>query len=239
MLDLISVKVGGRCMNYSLELNKMSIETYRELLRNQVLLPSRKYLQDDLDENFEGIRNLGINDLGELKKQLSTPKKLDECATKSGIPKDYLVLLKREIGSIQPNIIPINEFPGFRVEIIGQLVDLGVKSSKDYFEFYARFMDIQELVSIVPMTLDEAKELFCLCNLVRINGVGAVAAKSFYDAGYISVQDVSSASAEKLLEKVLAVNARKHLYQAKLGVKDMQFCIDAARMIERFEDKSV
>lgn len=79
-----------------------------------------------------------------------------------------------------------------------------------------------------------ADELFCLCDLVRINGVGPVAARAFYEAGYRSVFKVAIADAAVMLEKVSAVNEARHYYKGKLGQKDMQFCIDFAFLLNKY-----
>lgn len=94
--------------------------------------------------------------------------------------------------------------------MISTLTNKGTKTSKDYFENSCK----------------DSEELYCLCDLVRINGVGAVAAKAFYDAGYKSVSDVADAEAGAMLEKVTDINKQKQYYKANLGLKDMQFCID-------------
>jgi predicted flap endonuclease-1-like 5' DNA nuclease len=99
-----------------------------------------------------------------------------------------------------------------------KLNDTGIKTSKDYFEHNGAADD----------------ELFALCDLVRINGVGAVAARTFFEAGYASAADVASANAAEMLAAVTAVNERKQYYKAKLGEKDMQFCIDSANLLIRY-----
>ena len=93
-----------------------------------------------------------------------------------------------------------------------------MKTSKDYFD----------------RLQDSSDELFCLCDLVRINGVGPVAAKAFFEAGYRSVADVAGANAPVMLEKVSAVNDIRQYYKAKLGEKDMQFCIDFALLLDKY-----
>lgn len=79
-----------------------------------------------------------------------------------------------------------------------------------------------------------SEELLCLCDLVRINGVGAVAARAFYEAGYRTAADVAGAHADQMLERVSKVNEAKGYYKAKLGEKDMQFCIDFAMLLKKY-----
>lgn len=39
-------------MKYNLDLEKLSVKIYRSILKNQNLLPSRKILLQNIDENF-------------------------------------------------------------------------------------------------------------------------------------------------------------------------------------------
>ncbi len=222
-------------MGYSLDLSKISIDSYKEILKNQYLLPSRKILHQDIDASFNAIHSCQIRNLGELKCVLSTSQKLGAFSEKSGLSKDYLTILRREIGSIEPKTVLIKEFPEMEEKVLVSLAHTGIKTSKDYYEFYDSLKDKIEITQKISISIDKVQELYCLCDLVRINGVGAVAAKSFFDAGYESVYDVAETVAEDMLERVSKVNDIKHHYKTKLGTKDMQFCIDFARIIVNIE----
>lgn len=202
-------------MKYNLDLERLSVSEYKALLKKQNLLPGRRILWQDIDKYFALFESRDIRTAAQLKKSLSTPLKITRFASGSGIPEDYLVILKREIGSLEQKPVLLASFPGIDPMLIAKLGDAGVKTSKDYFESNQTVSD----------------ELFCLCDLVRINGVGAVAAKTFYEAGYRSVSDVAGADAAGMLEKITAVNEVRHYYGAKLGLKDMQFCIDFASVL--------
>ncbi|MFT3951696.1 MAG: DUF4332 domain-containing protein [Oscillospiraceae bacterium] len=202
-------------MKYNLDLSCLLIQDYKKILKNQNLLPSRRVILQDIDDTFTLFENLGISDVAGLKKALSTPVKLQSFAANSGLSENYLTILKREIGSFEQKPVPIANFPDLDSLLISSLNDAGIKTSKDYFE----------------SGLNEWEELFCLCDLVRINGVGAVAAKVFYEAGYQSVSDVAHADAAAMLDEVSNINKAKQYYKANLGTKDMQFCIDFAKLL--------
>ncbi len=205
-------------MKYNVDLERLSVQEYRQMLKKQNLLPGRRVLWQDIDKNFAFIESQGINTIAQLKKVLSTPVKIVAFATVSGISEAYLVLLKRELGSLEQKPIPLENFPGINPLLITELNAAGLKTSKDYFEYNQTKSD----------------ELSCLCNLVRINGVGPAAAKALYEAGYRSVADIAGADAATMLEKVSAINERRQYYKAKLGQKDMQFCIDFATLLEKY-----
>lgn len=202
-------------MPYNLDLSALSVQEYKELLTRQNLLPGRKILREDIDRNFAAIGRQGIADIAQLKKRLSGPRQMAALAAAAGIPEEYLTILKREIGSLEQKPVPIADFPGLDSGMISELNDRGIKTSKECFE------------SGLPNT----DEVFRLCDLVRINGVGALAARAFYEAGYRSVAEVACADAAVMLDRVSRVNEAKGYYKARLGVKDMQFCIDFALLL--------
>ena len=206
-------------MRYSLDLSRISLATYQALLSKQTLLPGRRILQNDLGRNFAALSARGIDSLAQLKQRLSTPQKQSALAAETGISEEYLVILKREIGSLEQKPIPLTAFPGLDPETVAALNREGFADSKDCIERGTAV----------------SCEVFSLCDLARINGVGGAAAAAFYAAGYRSVSDVASANAADMLRRVGEANAEYGYYKAKLGEKDMQFCIDFARLLRQFD----
>lgn len=190
-------------MKYNLDLELLSVQEYKDLLKQQNLLPGRRILWQDIDKNFAVFESRGIKNVAELKRSLSTPAKIVDLGLASGIPEEYLVILKREIGSLEQKSVPLSSFSGIDSSLATKLSDAGLKTSKEYWESKKDLTD----------------ELFCLCDLVRINGVGSIAARAFYEVGYRSVSDVAAADAAVMLEKVTVVNETKCYYKAKLGQK--------------------
>lgn len=207
-------------MKYNLDLEKISVETYKTILKSQNLLPSRKILMQNIDENFAFFEQKEIQYVSQLRKNISTPQKITFFAEMSGMSVEYLSILKREINSLVQKPVPITSFPDIDSTLVSRLDEAGIKNSKDYWE----------------QNQSETEELFRLCDLVRINGVGPIAAKVFYEAGYLSVSEVAEADAAVMLEKATAVNEAQHYYKGKLGLKDMQFCIDFASLLMKYCD---
>lgn len=205
-------------MQYNINLSQISIEEYKDLLKKQNLLPSRKLLKANIDHNFDLIVKYGVNTVEKLKKTLSNVTKFSMLKNATGIAHGYLVILKREMGSLAQKPVAISLFPEISSQIIKDLENRGVKNSKDYYETKPTIKD----------------ELYSLCDLVRINGVGAVAARMFYESGYKSVADVAHAEAESMLVKVLKINEHKGYYKGQLGIKDTQFCIDYAILLQKY-----
>lgn len=205
-------------MTYNIDLERLSVQNYKEILKNQTMLPGRRILTQNIDEIFAIITEKGIDTVAKLRKSLSSPKKITSFASDSGIPAEYLTVLNREMSSLIQKPVLLSGFPGVDASVLKKLNDSGIKTSKDYYE----------------RNVSAEDELFCLCDLVRINGIGPVAAKAFFDADCKSVPDVARADAEEMLIKVTDINRIKQYYKATLGVKDMQFCIDSAKLLLEF-----
>jgi len=206
-------------MTYNLDLNRLSLTDYRERLKNQNLLPGRRILWLDIDANFSKIAGQGIENVAQLGKALSSPTKLTAFAQKAGMQEEYLNILRREAGSMEQKPIQLSDFKGTDEPRLQALSKQGIKTSKDYWEKQ-------------PLR----DELYCLCDLVRINGVGVAAARAFFEAGYVCLTDVAQANAKEMLRRVTDANNEKHYYNAVLGEKDIQFCIDYAKLLKLFSE---
>ena len=66
------------------------------------VLPDRKILQEKIPERFTIWGPMGIKNLKDLIDALKTKAKIDTFAQKSGLPQDYLVVLRREANSYIP-----------------------------------------------------------------------------------------------------------------------------------------
>ena len=108
-----------------------------------------------------------------------------------------------------------------------------IVTSKDVFSINPD--NISAVSREMGIEMSALQELISLCNLVRINGIGAMAARTIYESGYKNIVEIAHAKAAELLEKINAVNIDKQYYKANLGEKDMQFIIDAANMILKAE----
>ena len=218
-------------LRYEPNLGAVSIRAYAEILKRSNLLPGRRLLLDQLEARFTRLEQAGVRDLQALSDALSTPKRLQALSERSGVPSEYLTVLRREIGTLIPKPLPLLEFPVVSAEAIQTLAERGIRTTKDFFE---QVSDAPDFASW-GIGGEAAGELGALCDLVRINGVGASAAMALRAAGFQSARAVADAEATDLLMRVTAANEAHGWYQARLGLKDMQFVIDAAIWLTRLE----
>ena len=220
---------------YSIDLSKMDIQKYKTLLKSQNLIPSRQILHENIDDNFKIFKNCGFKNLSDLRQAISTGAKIEKLSKETKIPSEYLNILRRELGTFDKTGVPFKDFPIIDKTTISKLEKKGIKNTKDFYEYYYNGNNEKKISDELGISVEMVKCLFSLSCLVRINGIAALAAVTFYEAGYKTIKDITGSTKEKMLDKITKVNDEKTYYKGKLGLKDMQFVIDFANMLTQFE----
>jgi len=218
---------------YYIDLEQFSLERFRHILETRELLPGRKVLKENISERFEILASMGIRNVKELIEALKTKKRAERFAQESGLPLDYVVILRREANSYMPQPVNLRDIPGVNPAYIGRLAGVGIKHTKHLFERGRSKRDRAELSRQVGVPGDGLLELVGLSDLARIGGVGPVFARIIFEAGVESVEKLSHACADELFEQLVAINQEKGYTRAKFTVKDVQYCITVAKELPK------
>ena len=186
-------------MKYDLDLSKMTIEEYKIFLKNQYLIPSRQILHENIDENFQVFKNCGFKSILDLKQAISTTAKIDKLAKETKISTEYLNILRRELGTFDKRGIPFKDFLIIDNDTISKLNEKEIKNTKDFYEYYFKVNNEEKLSEELNISVEIIQCLVSLANLVRINGIAALGALAFYDAGYRTLKDITNSSKEEIL----------------------------------------
>jgi hypothetical protein len=89
-----------------------------------------------------------------------------------------------------------------------------------------KLKDRQKLSENYKLPFDKLSELVCLCDLIRITGVGPVFARIIFDSGIYTVKIFLSYDAIELLERLTKTNNERGLTKAKFTLKDIEYCIE-------------
>jgi hypothetical protein len=118
---------------YYLDLERISLESLKQRLTTQELMPGRQILKDEIDARFERIAAMGIEHLADLIGALKNKRKVEAFAQASGLPRDYLVILGREAQSYQPKPVYLDRIPGVDAGYVNKLAAAGIRHSKHLF----------------------------------------------------------------------------------------------------------
>lgn len=218
-------------MGYYTDLASISLDDYQSKLKLADLLPSRVILKERLEERFNYFKSLGIKNVLELQKLLKKKEKLAELLKVDCFSENYLVILLREINSIQPKPNKISEFIGISPEAVSKLEKIGIKDTVKLFDQVLTIESRKELAEKTNISDSEILELTKLTDLSRIKWVGATFARMLFFVGIDTVEKASKADYVELHQKIIQINKEKNFYKGQIGLHDMKLFVDAAKEV--------
>jgi len=219
--------------NYHINLEEFPLNKFKRELKDSEPLPSRKILKEKLDERFEVLKENRVCNLQDLVNLLKTPKKAREFAEKSGLPEDYILILRREVNSYSPNSVNLDKFPGVENETLIKLNSAGIKNTAHLFRRVKTVADREKLAADLGVSDSELLELTKLTDMVRIKWVGPVFARIFLDSGVDTVQKVSEADAKTFYKKLVEINRAKNYTKGTFTESDVELCVKVASMVPK------
>ncbi len=218
-------------MAYYIDLSSISIDEYKAKLNVADMLPSRMGLKEKLDERFGYFKSMGIKNVLELQKTLKKKEKLAELSQINCFSDDYLPILLREINSIHPKPVKVDEFIGISTETVSRLHELGIKDTVGLYEFVKTNKGRGDLGNKTGIDDTVILELTSLTDLSRIKWVGAMFAKMLYTIGIDTVEKASKADYTELHKKINHLNKDKAFFKGNIGLNDMKLFVNAAKEV--------
>ena len=162
-------KQGGQMKaHYHIDLEKYSLQQFKNNLESRDMIPSRASLKEDLDDRFRILKNAGITNLKELIAALKTKPKIEGFSKETGLSIPYLTLLSREARSYLPNPVRLDKFPSVSSATIDKLEAVGIKNSRHLFNVAQTKAEREELAQQAGIPIAFLDELFGLSDLSRI-----------------------------------------------------------------------
>ncbi len=216
-------------MGYYIDLESISIDTYKKILKTSDLIPSWMVLKENIDENMDIIKKQNIKNIGELKKVIKTKDKVHEFSNQSGLPENYIAVLRRVINGYHPKPNRIKDFTCIEEDVVVKLEALGLNNTLKLYEEVLTTEKRNELSEKSGISKNEIKKLTKLTDLSRIRWVNHTFAYVLLEAGYDTAEKVASADYQELYETVKQLNQEREIYNAHIGVRDMKLVVEAAK----------
>jgi hypothetical protein len=217
--------------DYYADLGKISLSDFKAELESGELLPSRKMLGEDIDNRFKCMRNHGMKNLDDLLAVLKTTDKIKKFSRETGLPEEYLTILRREIMSSQPKPVNLRDFPGISKVTVGKLEKQNIKNTKQLYQYIKTDVARRNLQNDLNIPHNEVLELAKLTDVVRIKWVGANFARLLVDSCCDTVEKVSKADYKELYDAVVCINDEKKYFRGKFGLHDMKLAVIAAKKV--------
>jgi len=213
---------------YYLDLNAFSIAKLKDLFKNTRLLPSQQILQENIDERFACLEQNGIENLGQLQKALKTKSDVESFAKVTGLPIDYLTILRREVNSYQPKPINLRDFPGVNPDVVHKLHQIGIKNTKQLFPNVLTRKSRSEFSKQNQIKYEIILELTKLTDVARLKWVGPKFARLLIESEYDTVEKIAKSNYKELHLALVRVNKESGIYKGNFGIEDMKSWVNVA-----------
>ena len=213
---------------YYMNLEEFSLDKFKQILRTEEMLPARQILKEDIEERFEVLSSMGVLHLKDLIDALKTKQKIEEFARRSGLSKEYLVILGREARSFKPKVVPLREMLGVDEEYVDMLESIGITHSKHLFKRGRSKEERERLSTATGVPIEELLVLVKLSDLARIRGLGGAFVRLFYEAGADTVEKLASWDPEKLSRAVVTLNKERGITKWVPSLKDVKQYVEMA-----------
>ena len=211
---------------YHLDLSAFSLEKLKYLFKNTRLLPSQQILQENIDERFACLEQNGVDNLQQLQKALKTKSDVQSFAKVTGLPIDYLTILRREVNSYQPKPINLKDFPCVNPEVVDKLEQIGIKNTKQLFVNVLTRKERSEFANQNQIEYEDILELTKLTDVARMKWVGPKFARLLVESEYDTVEKVANSNYEELYQALVRINEESGIYKGKFGIEDLKSWVD-------------
>lgn len=219
-------------MNYSIDFTKITLDQYKKDIIKKNFIPSRQILRDQAEIHFNAFKKAHIQNLNQLFSAISDKKTRTELLKDTLISDEYLVILLRELKSIQSKLMKLTEFNWIDKSTIDKVEKAGILNTKTLYEKLGKKSERKQFSKEHGISEKEIVELVKLSDLTRIQWVNSTFAHVLYEAGFDTVDKVAKADYQNLYDKVTLKNEELKLYKGKIGINDMKLCIEGAGFID-------
>ncbi|MDO9084807.1 MAG: DUF4332 domain-containing protein [Anaerolineaceae bacterium] len=207
---------------YYLDLGIFSLTKLKNLFKTTRLLPSQQILLEKMDEKFTCLEENGIENLEQLQKALKSKSAIQSFSKATGLPIDYLTVLRREVNSYQPKPIDLIDFPGIDTDVVHKLHQVGIKNTEQLFPYVLTRQARSEFAEQKQIEYEDILELTKLTDVARIKWVGPKFARLLIESEYDTVEKIADSNYQELHLALIQVNEKTGIYKGKFGIEDMK-----------------
>lgn len=203
------------------------ISELRSRLEGTDLIPSQRRLLEDIEQRFALLSECGVSTIAELRSRLRNPKSILALAETSRVEADYLVLLNRAVAGFFPKPRALKAVLWLDQKVVSILHEAGIRDT-DHFN-KAATGSISQLERELDLKRGDLSDVAALSDLSRVQWVSPNFSGALIAAGYRSARAVASADPQALYEATAKANEESAFYKGKVGLRDIQRVVHAAR----------
>jgi hypothetical protein len=210
---------------YYIDLTTFNLDSLKSRLQHIHLTPSQQILKEDLENRFAILHAQGIHNLQELQIALKNKKALVDFSNVSGLPQDYLTVLRRWVNGYQPKPVKLADLPPADASAVARLEAIGIKDTLQLFPRVRTPEARAALVAECGIPSEEILKLTKLTDLSRLKWVGPKFAHLLLVSGFDTVEKVARADGIALYHHLQRVSEETGVYQGGFGEDDINLWV--------------
>lgn len=210
---------------YYIDLATFSINTLKSRLGHIHLTPSQQILTLDLDTRFAILQMQGIGNLLQLQTALKTKKALAAFAERSGLPQDYLTVLRRWVNGYHPKPVKLADLPPIDADAVAKLAAMDITDTLELFPRVKTPALRTELASDSGIPPAQIMVLTKLTDLCRLKWVGPKFAHLLLVSRFDTAAKVACADGIALYHHLQRVSAETGVYQGGFSEDDINLWV--------------
>ncbi len=209
---------------FSIDLQKITVAEFSQILKSIDLLPGRRILLNNLDQVVLQLNENKVKNLADLQTLLKNKSKYSNIADMLSTTEAYLTVLNREINSYQSKPVDIKKIDVFSDNELNLLAAIKIKTTKDIYNRLQLKSERNKISIMTNIPGDKLVEALEISDLLRITGVGLVFANILREIGINNTSVFMNSTVESILGQYHRINQKKGLTRANLGTKDIEYC---------------
>lgn len=218
-------------MAYHIDAENVTLDELRMRIEETDLVPSRVTLLDGIEMKLNALEQQGITTLAKLRYELKNAKRLEAVANVTGLDKQYLILLRREIEGYFPKPIKLKAFDWLPPGEIDKLGENSIFDTAGLCKAAGSLKSRSELTTSTGVDAAVLKTLAQLADLSRVQWVSPTAARMLIEAGYDSASMLAAADAEDLCAALRRANEGNRYFKGNIGLRDIRRLVQAASYV--------
>lgn len=151
---------------------------------------------------------------------------------KSGLPEEYLQILKRVLNGCRQKPNRIGDFSCIAQTAAAKLEKLGIKTTLMLYNMILTPEKREELSKNTGIDKNKILKLAGLTDLSRIRWVNHTFACVLLKSGYDTLEKAAKADFRILYTEVKRLNEEKKIYNTHIGERDMRMVMESARGLD-------
>ena len=212
-------------VGYYIDLATFNLDTLKSRLAYIHLTPSQEILKEEMDTRFEILTAHGIENLQQLQVLLKNKKAVAVVAKNTGLPLDYLTVLRRWVNGYHPKPVRLADFPSIDSHTITKLARMGITDTLQLFPRVKTPEARTALAAESGAPIEEILQLTKLTDLVRLKWVGPKFAYLLLVSGFDTVEKIARADGIALYHHLQKISEETGVYQGGFSEDDINLWV--------------